>query len=53
MTSKMLYKVLITEISVLRYLKRVSMLKILIITILEMTMLSLLLEVPTTIGSRL
>ena len=52
-TSKMLYKLHITEIIVLGYLQRVAMLKVLIITMLEMTMLSLLPEVPTTIGSRL
>ena len=53
MTSKMLYKVHISEISVLGYLQRVTVLKVIIITILKMTMLSLLPEVQTTIGSRL
>ena len=41
MTSKMPYKVHISEISVLGYLKRVAMLKVLIITMLEMITLSL------------
>ena len=45
----MSYKVHISEINVLGYLQRVSMLKVLIITILEMIMLSLLPEVPTAI----
>ena len=49
----MLYKVHISEMSVLGYLQRVAMLKGLIITILEITMFSLLPEVRTTIGLRL
>ena len=57
MTSKMLYKVHISEINVLGYLQRVTILKVITIlttiTILKMTVLSLLPEVPTTIGSRL
>ena len=46
----MLYKVQFSEISVLGYLQRVTMLNVLIITILEMKMLSLLPEVLSTIG---
>ena len=42
-----------SEINVLGCLQRVSLLKFLIITMLEMTMLSLLPKVPTTIESRL
>ena len=40
MTSKMSYKVHISEINTLGYLQRVAMLKFLIIMMLEMTMLS-------------
>ena len=53
MTSKMLYKAHISELSVLGYLQRVVMLKVLITTILEVIMLPLLPEVLTTIWSRL
>ena len=53
MTSKMPYKVHISEINVSGYLQRVAMLKFLIITMLEMTMLSLSPKVPTTTKSRL
>ena len=52
-TSKMPYKKHISEINVLGYLQRVAMLKILIITMLEMIMLSLLPKVPFKIESRL
>ena len=52
-TSKMPYKKHISEINVLRYLQHVAILKVLIITVLEMIMLSLLPKVPTTIESRL
>ena len=53
MASKMPHKVHISEINVLAYLQRVSMLKGLIITMFEMIMLSLLPKVRTTIESRL
>ena len=53
MTSKMPYKVHIFEIIVLAYLQRVATPKFLIIMMLEMTMLSLLTKVPTTIESLL
>ena len=43
----------ISEINVLGYLQRVATLKVLMMTILEMTMLLLLPKVPTTIESRL
>ena len=52
-TSKMPYKVHISEINVLAYLQCVAMLKVLTITMLEMIMLSLLPKVPTTIELRL
>ena len=52
-TSKMPYKKHISEINVLGYLQRVAILKVLIITMLEMIMLPLLPKVPTTIESRL
>ena len=53
MASKMPHKVHISEINVLAYLQRVSMLKDLIIIMFEMIMLSLLPKVRTTIESRL
>ena len=52
-TSKMPYKMHISEINVSGYLQRVAILKVLKITMLEMTMLSLLPKVPTTIESHL
>ena len=53
MTNNMSYKVHISEISVIGYLQRAAMLQVLIITMLEMIMLSLLPKVPTTTESRL
>ena len=52
-TSKMHYKKHILEINVLGYLQSVALLKVLIITMLEMIILPLLPKVPTTIESRL
>ena len=53
MTSKMQYKVHILEINVLAYLQRVAMLNVLIITMLEMIMLTMLPKVPAKIKLRL
>ena len=47
------YKKHISEINVLEYLQRVAILKVLIITMLEIIILSLLPKVSTTIESRL
>ena len=46
------YKMHISEVNASGYLQRVSMLKVLIITMLEMSMFSLLPKVSTTIESR-
>ena len=53
MTSKMTYKVHISKTNILAHLQRVATLKVLIVTMLEIIMLSLLPKVLTMIGSSL